>query len=140
MIPRLLLVDDHELVRVGIARILDDTCEVCGQASDGQEAVRKVLELKPDLVLLDVNMPVMGGAEAAREIRRVAPKTKIIFLSTHDPEAIGKLIQASGVDACVSKHSALEELYKTIARTLDIPYEDFPEHGNVIPIDDFKPS
>jgi PleD family two-component response regulator len=72
---RILLVDDHELVRKGLRSLLDEDWEICGEAANGAEAVGKVRELKPDLVLLDLGMPVMGGTEAARAIRSIAPET-----------------------------------------------------------------
>jgi DNA-binding NarL/FixJ family response regulator len=69
MRPRILL-DDHEIVRKGIRQLLDvPFLDVCGEASNGEEAVQKVLSLKPDLVLLDLSMPLMGGAEAMKQIR-----------------------------------------------------------------------
>jgi len=58
--------------------------EVCGEAENGKQAIEKVKQLKPDLVLLDINMPVMNGVQAAYEIRRIAPSTKIIFFTIHD--------------------------------------------------------
>src|SRR5215469_15391294 len=101
MIPRLLLVDDHELFRAGIARILEETCDICGYASDAEEAIEKVIDLRPDLVLLDISVPVMGGPATAREIRRVAPATKIVLLSKSDSDAADA--QSTDIDACLSK-------------------------------------
>jgi DNA-binding NarL/FixJ family response regulator len=86
-----LLVDDHELFRKGIAPLLETTWDICGEAANGKEAVQKVRELKPDLVLLDLGMPVMGGTAAAREIRSIAPEIKILFLSMHESETIEQL-------------------------------------------------
>ena len=125
MIPRVLLVDDHELVRTSIAMILNDSCEICSEAADGHEAVEKVFELRPDLVLLDLR-PVMGGTDAAREIRRVSPETKIVYLSMYAPRTGVKLTTPSGADACVSKRCAVTDLYKTIAAVLQVPYEPAP--------------
>lgn len=123
LIPRLLLVDDHELVRAGIARILSDTCEICGEASDGSEAIRKAVELRPDLVLLDLSMPGMSGTMAAREIRRLAPETKIIFLSMQETAAIQALSKDVDVDGCISKRCPVSVLYATIAAVLEVPYD-----------------
>jgi len=63
--------------------------EVCGEAENGKQAIEKVKQLKPDLVLLDINMPVMNGVQAAYEIRRIAPSTKIIFFTIHDSPETG---------------------------------------------------
>jgi DNA-binding NarL/FixJ family response regulator len=70
------------------------------------------------VVVLDLRMPVMGGTEAAREIRRLSPATKIVFLSMHDSETIVELARLAGADACLSKRCATEELHKTIAAVL----------------------
>ena len=118
MVPRILIVDDHEIVRKGLAGLLQPRWEVCGEAGDGLEAVEKVLELKPDLVLLDLSMPVMGGTAAAREIRRRSPQTKIIFLSMHDSDSVSELARLAGADACISKQRPTQELQTAIAAVL----------------------
>ena len=118
MKPRILLVDDHQLVRDGIAGLLESDWEICGQAANGQEAVDKVRELNPDLVLLDLGMPLMGGTAAARQIRAVAPATKIIFLSMHESESIEQLGKLVDVDAYLTKTCSPEKLKKTIAEVL----------------------
>jgi DNA-binding NarL/FixJ family response regulator len=85
---RILIVDDHFAARTTIRSLLDwHSFQVCGDAKDGKEAIEKVIELKPDIVLLDINMPVMDGFTAAREIRRISPATKIVFLTIHDAPA-----------------------------------------------------
>lgn len=114
MKPRILLVDDHEIVRKGVRGLLElPALEVCGEASNGQEALEKILALKPDLVLMDLSMPVMGGAEAMKQIRKVAPDIKIIILTAAD-----ELADTSGADACVSKRSVVSDLYETIKGVL----------------------
>lgn len=81
---RVLLVDDAAVVRRTIRALLElHSFEICGEAADGQEAVEKVKELKPDIVILDINMPVMNGVRAAIEIRRMAPEIYIVFLTAH---------------------------------------------------------
>jgi DNA-binding NarL/FixJ family response regulator len=117
--PRILLVDDHELVRKGISCLLILTWEVCGEAQNGMEAIESVLHLKPDLVLLDLSMPVMGGTIAAREIRRVALKSsKIVLLSVHESDSLEALAKLVGADAFLSKGCSTEHLRKTIAALL----------------------
>lgn len=119
MIPtRLLVVDDHEIVRMGV-RILfadNDRWEICGEAQDGVEAIKKVMELSPDVVILDLAMPTLGGFDTAKRIRRIAPSTKIIFFSIHDTPTTARLV---GADAFVSKSSAAGELARTITHVLE---------------------
>lgn len=82
---RILIVDDNSLARTTIHGLLDwHSFQVCGEAQDGKDAIGKVIELKPDIVLLDINMPGMNGINAAYEIRRISPSTKIVFLTVHD--------------------------------------------------------
>ena len=118
MKPRILIVDDHALVRQGIASLLRDSWDICGEAGDGREAIARILELKPDLVLLDLRMPVMGGTAAARQIKRLSPSTKIVFLSMHDSETIVELARLAGADACLSKRCITEDLQRVIAAVL----------------------
>jgi len=84
---RVLLVDDHALVRDGVASLLMAwDMDVVGQASDGIEAVKQALALRPDLVLMDINMPRLGGLEATRQIKTQLPDTKIVMLTVSDDE------------------------------------------------------
>jgi DNA-binding NarL/FixJ family response regulator len=83
---RVLVVDDHAIMRKAICDLLshDPTLDVICQTASGEEAVSKAGELQPDLVLLDIGLPGISGIEAARQIRKVSPKSHIIFLSQHD--------------------------------------------------------
>lgn len=85
---RLLLVDDHALVRKGLAALLASDSAFCvvGEARDGGEAVKKTAELKPDLVLMDINMPGMGGLEATRRISKAVPSTKVVILTISEED------------------------------------------------------
>jgi len=87
---------------------------VCGEAQNGEEAIRKVQELQPDLVILDVSMPVMSGLEAAREIRRIAPATKIVILTMHNSTQIVDAVRDAGADALVVKTEAASNLAEVI--------------------------
>ncbi len=117
MRPRILLVDDHEIVRKGIRQLLEGpTRDVCGEAANGDEAVQKVRELKPDLVVMDHLMPGMSGIQASQKIRETAPAIKIVIL-TMDDEII-KEAKTLGVDACVDKASLVSDLQRTITRVL----------------------
>ncbi len=81
----ILLVDDPTIVRQGLAKLLDGDGDLCviGQARNGREAVSKVKELKPDVVLMDVSMPILNGIEATRQIKKLNRNTKVIILSMH---------------------------------------------------------
>jgi DNA-binding NarL/FixJ family response regulator len=115
---RILIVDDHFAARTTIRSLLDwHSFQVCGDAKDGKEAIDKVIELKPDIVLLDINMPVMDGITAAYEIRRISPATKIVFLTIHDAPAN---VQRTRLWAhgFVPKAAAGTELIPTLNRIL----------------------
>jgi len=117
MRPRILLVDDHEIVRKGIRQLLDGpTRDVCGEASNGEEAIQKVLQLKPDLVLMDYRMPGMSGAETLQKIREISPSTKIVILTVDD--ALVQHADKIGADACVHKGNVVEDLHDTIKQVL----------------------
>ena len=116
---RLLIVDDHPVVRMGLQFLLANrpALEICGEAIDGAEAVEKVLELVPDLVILDLCMPSLNGFDAALEIKKVAPSTKIILFSIHNIPSTAQIV---GADAFVQKGSLPEELILTIQRVLQL--------------------
>jgi DNA-binding NarL/FixJ family response regulator len=106
-------------VRVTLAR--EPHFEICGEAENGQDAVAKVKQLKPDAVILDVSMPVMNGLEAAREIRRVAPATKIVMFSMHDSSQMIETAREAGADAFVLKTAPARELARAIRELLASP-------------------
>ncbi len=113
---RILLVDDHETVRMGVRAALaqESQFDICGEAENGREAVAKVQQLNPDAVILDVSMPVMNGLEAAREIRRIAPSTKIVMFSMHDSAQMSEAAKKAGADAFVLKSAPGRQLVHTI--------------------------
>jgi DNA-binding NarL/FixJ family response regulator len=120
MHARILVVDDHELTRMGIKAALADNpeWEICGEALDGTEAVEMALQLKPDLIVMDIIMPTMSGIEAARQIRRISPQTKILMLSVHDSPSIGTFVKLAGADAFLSKLRSSDYLHETVAQLL----------------------
>jgi DNA-binding NarL/FixJ family response regulator len=115
MAVRLLIVDDHDVVRMGLATALrvKPEWEVCGQASDGPNALVKVAQLHPDVVILDITMPGMTGFDTAAEIRRIAPEVKLVFFSIHDVPSTARIV---GADAFVSKALGVWELVTAIER------------------------
>jgi DNA-binding NarL/FixJ family response regulator len=105
------------MVRKGIKQMLEGpTRDVCGEAASGEEAIQKVLELKPDLVLMDYRMPGMSGAETLQKIREIAPATKVVILTMDD--ALVQHGEKIGADACVHKWSLDADLQDTIEQVL----------------------
>ena len=113
--PRVLIVDDHDLFRTGLRSLLEEQgLEVVGEAANGNEAISRVREHAPDVVLMDINMPGMTGVEATREIARVAPLARVVVLTISDDD--GDVIDAVLAGACgyLLKDSAIEELLRGI--------------------------
>ena len=113
---RVLIVDDHTLVRAGIRSLLALVAdiEVVGEASDGKEALVKVRQLMPDVVLMDLAMPVMGGLEATRRIRREFPGIKVLALTQYDDSEYVIPIIEAGARGFVTKMAAFSELASAI--------------------------
>ncbi|WP_440995549.1 UvrY/SirA/GacA family response regulator transcription factor [Arhodomonas sp. SL1] len=113
---RVLLVDDHQLVRTGIHRILEEAgdIEVVGEAASGEEAVERAAEMMPDVVLMDVHMPGMGGLEATRKLRRMAPSTRIIALTVHMQEPYPSSLLEAGAHGYVTKGCDEQEVVRAI--------------------------
>ena len=108
---KILIVDDsssiRQLLRLFIKHHTD--WQVCGEAENGQVAVRKVTELKPHAVILDLSMPVMNGLEAAREITRIAPEVQMVMYTMHTSEQLRKDAEAAGIKDVVSKSDSIED-------------------------------
>src|SRR5918992_5455602 len=98
-LPRLLLVDDHQLLRQGLRRAIEEAgFDVVGEAGDGREAVRLAQALRPDLVLMDVSMPVLDGIEATRQLRVAAPEARVVVLTMHgEEEVVNRALRAGAV-------------------------------------------
>ena len=117
---RILIVDDHEIVRQGIRTLLNDQrhWEICGEASNGLEAVSKAKELHPDLILLDLSMPGIGGLTAAQQIRANGMGIKILAFTTHSYPGLESVIRAAGCHGYVQKGRAVEDLVSGIRAVL----------------------
>lgn len=120
MPARILIVDDNLSARTTIRSLLDwHGFQLCGEATNGKEAIERVIELKPDVVILDINMPLMSGTHAASEIRRIAPEAKILFLTIHeDPDLIAALRPFG--HGFVPKSAAGTELIPALTRIIGI--------------------
>jgi DNA-binding NarL/FixJ family response regulator len=113
---RILIADDHAILREGVRALLAtaDDIEVVGEAADGREAIDLAQQLEPDLILMDVAMPGLGGLEATLEIRRRVPRAKIVVLSQYgEPEYVRRFLKA-GVSGYVLKKAAGAELVAAI--------------------------
>ena len=115
-VVRILVADDQEAVRMRVCAALtsQEGFEVCAEASNGKEAVEKARELDPDLILLDITMPVLNGLDAARLIRAFAPETPIVILSVHKSRQLMEEARKIGVQGYVTKGEAVQKLIQAV--------------------------
>jgi two-component system, NarL family, sensor kinase len=118
---RILIADDHDVLRRGIRTMLesDPSLEVCGEAVDGKDALEKTLAEAPDLVILDINMPIMNGLDVLRQIIRRRPQTKVLAFSVHDSKQIVDEILAAGAHSYLSKATAGQNLVHEVRELLN---------------------
>jgi DNA-binding NarL/FixJ family response regulator len=116
MVKRVLIADDNLYVRYVIRTFLHDQheIEICGEAVDGVEAIEKTRHLKPDLVLLDLSMPSLNGAEVALILKNTAPDVRIIMFTMYSSKLSPSLKSALGVDAILSKPDDMGHLVESI--------------------------
>jgi len=115
---RVLLGDDHTLILDGLRSALQSQHEIVGVAKDGRALVQAAEKLKPDLVILDISMPLLNGFEAAKQINKSLPSAKLIFLSQHLNPAYLKQALKLGASGYVLKSGAIEELQQAISMVL----------------------
>jgi len=115
---KVLIVDDHGIVSTGISRMLQDVSnlQVVGCAASGEEAITLTKETLPDIVLMDVHMPGIGGLGATKEIKRILPKTKIIALSALDDNPYPTKLIEAGASGYITKGIALDEMISAIEK------------------------
>lgn len=113
-----LLVDDHKLIRTGIKLMLDKTADirVLGEASSGEEAVERARALKPQVILMDVSMPGIGGLEATRKLAMSLPDAKVIVLSAQTAEPFPMRLMEAGASGYLTKDTAEDEIVTAIRR------------------------
>jgi DNA-binding NarL/FixJ family response regulator len=107
---RVLLADDHPLILEGLRSLLENECEVVGLMSDGRSLVEAASKLKPEVVVLDISLPLLNGIDAARQIKKDLPDTKVLFLTMHANPAYLREALAAGASGYVLKTSAGQEL------------------------------
>jgi DNA-binding NarL/FixJ family response regulator len=112
--PRVLLADDHTLVLEGFRRIVEQRCEVVGSVEDGRSLLEAASRLQPDLILLDISMPLLNGIDAARQLHKQLPDVKLVFVTMHaDPAYVSEAFKA-GASAYLLKRSAARELDQAV--------------------------
>ena len=123
---RILIADDHEIMRRGLRSVLESRCDVdvC-EARDGEEAVEKAKMLKPDLVILDISMPILDGFTAARRIKEVSPQTPILIFSLNRTGTFIEVAQKIGASGYITKDEDGQALLKAVDAAL--------HHGTYFP-------
>jgi DNA-binding NarL/FixJ family response regulator len=113
---RIILVDDHAMLRQGTAELIrrDPDIEVVGEAEDGQQAVELASRLRPDIVVMDVRMPVLSGIEATRQIRETLPEVQVLVLTAHDDDQYIFSLLHAGASGYLLKSAPVSELVKAI--------------------------
>jgi DNA-binding NarL/FixJ family response regulator len=108
--PRVLLADDHGLVLGALAALLARDCDVVGTVTDGRALIAAAATLQPDVIVLDIAMPLLNGLDAARQIKRMFPRIKLVFLTMNEDAALAAETLRAGASAYLLKHSAASEL------------------------------
>lgn len=115
---RILIADDHAIVREGLRHMLAKDFDVLGAVEDGRALLREVEGLKPDLVLLDITMPMLNGIETTRQLRRLSPRTKIVVLTMHADVTYATEVFEAGASGYVLKNTPSEEILTAIRDVL----------------------
>ena len=113
---RILVADDHDIVRKGLRAVLASRpgWQVCGEAANGREAVAAAIRHRPDIAIIDINMPELNGLEATREILKQVPEIRVLVLSAHDSESLVRQMLASGARGYVHKSDVSEDLIAAV--------------------------
>src|SRR3954463_12112316 len=112
--PRVLLADDHRLLREAFAQLLQPGCEVVGTVADGRALLAAAPDLRPDIVVVDIAMPLLNGLDAARQLKGSMPEVRLVFLTvSEDPELAAEAFRA-GASGYLLKNSAASELFRAI--------------------------
>ena len=120
MSPRILIVDANTRMRRTIRQAVEDSTDlqVCGEGTDGQDAIRKAEQLKPDLVILDLTMPTMNGLQVARAIKKLLPKVRLVLFSLEENQFMRNAAKAAGISAVASKREGSPSLFQGLRTAL----------------------
>jgi len=121
MTARILIADDHEIVREGIRTLIDRSrpeWDICGEATNGEEAIEAVKSLKPDVVVLDITMPKMSGLEAAPRIAKLGVGCRVLMFTMHDSDRLASEVRNAQAQGLVLKSQAARDLIRAIERLL----------------------
>jgi len=117
--PRVLLADDHRMVAEGVKRLLEVEFELVAVVEDGRELVEAAQRLRPDVIVADITMPHLNGIDALRQLKRVNPDVRIVFLTMHKDAAYARRALEEGACGYVLKHSAQTELFLAVRAALE---------------------
>ncbi|WP_413933324.1 response regulator [Nitrospira sp. BLG_1] len=116
--PRVLMADDHSIMLAGVRKLIEDQCEVVGSVEDGRALLEAAGRLRPELILLDISMPLLNGLEAARHLKKMLPETKLLFLTMHASSRYATEAFKVGAHGFLLKQSAASELPQAIQAVL----------------------
>ena len=143
--PRVLLADDHSLVLGAFENLLSGECDIVGQVADGRALIDAAEKLKPDVIVLDIGMPLLNGLEAGRQIKRRLREVKLVFLTMHEDADLAADAFRSGASAYLLKRSAASELATAIrevmqGRSYITPLITAGLVGSLLNVDEQKPA
>ena len=116
--PCVLMADDHSILLAGVHKLIEDRCDVVGAVEDGRALLEAAEQLKPDLILLDISMPLLNGLDAARQLKKLQPDAKLLFLTMHaSPQYATEAFKVGG-NGYLWKQSAVSELPQAIEAVL----------------------
>ena len=118
---RILLVDDHDVVRQGLRTILRarPEWEICGEAANGKEALEAATALRPDIIVLDITMPIMSGLEATEELQKLPLDSRVLIFTMHDSKSLVRALKKAGAQGYVLKSHAARDLIRAIEKLLE---------------------
>ena len=116
MIVKILIADDHQMIRKGLKTALSEVpnFEVCGEAANGLEAIAQTKSIKPDVIVLDLNMPVLGGFQAAEQILQESPDAKVLFYTSHQSAYFANEARRIGARGFINKGSSCDSLITAV--------------------------